>query len=72
MLEVRMRKADKLSRRLDLKVEVENKENKERKKDEEVVKVVKKNEKVGIKTLREDEQEIIRELVLKERKVYIC
>ena len=55
MLEVRMRKADKLSRRLDLKVEVENKENKERKKDEEVVKVVKKNEKVGIKTSRKDE-----------------
>jgi len=49
MLEVRMRKADKLSRRLDLKVEVENKENKERKKDEEVVKVVKKMKKWELK-----------------------
>ena len=42
ILEVRMRKANKLSRRLDLKVEVKNKIKKGREKDEKVVKVVKK------------------------------
>ena len=69
ILEVRMRKANKLSRRLDLKVEVKNKIKKGREKDEEVVKVVKKMNKWE---LREDEYKIIRELLLNERKIYIC
>ena len=58
---VRIEKADGLSRRPDLKVEAEN-DNKNQKlikrakwKDEEVVKVVEKIKKAGIKTLREYE-----------------
>ena len=72
-----MRKADKLSGRLDLKVGVENNnENwkwikKTREKYEEVVKVVKEIKKVGVKILREDEWEIERDLILKEEKIYV-
>ena len=42
-----------------------------RRKDKEVVKVVEEIKKAGIKTLREDEWEIEKELVLKKKR-YIC
>ena len=42
-----------------------------RRKDKEVVKVVEEIKKAGVKTLREDEWEIEKELVLKKKR-YIC
>jgi len=71
-----MGKAGRLSRRLDLKVGVEN-NNKNQKlikagrKDEKIVKVVEEMKKAKVKVLRGDEWEVEGKLVLKEEKVYM-
>ena len=59
---------------LKIKLVVKNKQSwqkRTREKNEEIVKVVEKMNKAEIKVLRYDEQKIERELVLKEKKVYI-
>jgi len=101
VLGIKMGKIDRLSRRSDLKVGIENnnsnqifikdhwihnlyeivverpevdiveKINKARGKDEEVVRVVKEIKKAGVKNLREDEWKIDGGLILKEEKLYI-
>jgi len=101
VLGTKIKKADKLSRRPNWKVETENdnsnqtlikdyyihnlvrvvikeleiyiveKIKKTRSKNEEVVRVVEKMKKVGVKVLREKEWEIESDLVLKKEKVYI-
>ena len=49
-----------------------NRKNKNsQKKDKEVVRVVEEMKKIGVKVLRDDEQQIEEELVLKEEKIYI-
>ena len=53
------------------KVDILEKIKKARSKDKEVVRVVEKIKKVGAKVLQEEEWQIERDLVLKERKVYI-
>jgi len=42
-----------------------------RRKDKEVVKVVEKMKKIGVRNLRGDKSEIERDLILKEKKVYV-
>ena len=67
-----MEKANRLSRRLDQKVGVENdNENqiKARRKDKEVVKVV-EMKKTGVKVLRKNKQEIEEELIKKRKNLY--
>jgi len=101
VLGIKMGKIDRLSRRSDLKVGIENnnsnqifikdhwihnlyeivverpevdiveKINKARGKDEEVVRVVKEIKKAGVKNLREDEWKIDGGLILKKEKLYI-
>ena len=74
MPKVRIGKADKLSRRLNLKIGVENNDENQklikrgRGKDKEVMKVV---EETRVKVLRGDKWEIKEELVLKKEKVYV-
>ena len=96
VLGVKMEKADKLNKRLDWKVGVENDNKKEelihslaevvvkelkvnilekikiaRKKNKEVVRVVKEIKKPRVKVLKGDEQQVEENLVLKEGKVYM-
>ena len=101
ILEVRIEKVDRLSKKLDLKVRVENnnenqklikeewireiievvvkrleiilveKIKRAREKDKKVVKVVEEMKKARVRTLRGNEWEIERDLILKEEKVYV-
>jgi len=66
-----MEKADGLSRRLNWKVGIENKNSTAKGKGKKIVRVVKEMKKVGVKVLRGNEWQIDKELVLKERNVYI-
>ena len=73
----KMGKVDRLSRRLDWKVEVENDNNNQvkikiaRSKDKEVVRVVEEIKRTEVKMLQGEEQQIEGNLVLKERTVYV-